>query len=284
MLPIHLIKFWYPEAIAFFVTTWKNLMLFLEEDLAVGLMVKLLFVPLFHDSSIVGKALSLLFRIGRIIVGMFAFCIATILLFLIAGYWFCLPILAVLNKPEFFSRGFFLAGLGLFIIHIVTHPHKKVWQIKNQADLWLCSNFKKINLSFAKLLADRGVRLLLSNLELELSHVPNLEIKDPNEVANDAFKLAKSCGSQYLQASNFFVAAIKLLPNIDQFLLKFDLKPADFDEALLYLEKKNNRWRRVAFISLIREAGRDSVKVRRGWQTGWWRLRGEGRRACGARW
>ena len=61
-LPINLLKFWYPGAVAFFLRTWKNLVLFLEEDLAVGLMWKLLFTPLFHDSSFVGRVLSFIFN------------------------------------------------------------------------------------------------------------------------------------------------------------------------------------------------------------------------------
>ena len=58
LLPIHLLNFWYLEGLFFFARTWKNTILFLEEDLAVGLMYKLLFVPLFHDSSFVGAILS----------------------------------------------------------------------------------------------------------------------------------------------------------------------------------------------------------------------------------
>src|SRR3989344_5558853 len=90
---IHVIEFWYPEGIAFFLLTWKNLMLFLEEDLAVSLMWRLLFVPLFHDSSIVGRILSFLFRLIRIIMGLFAFFAASAILVVVALYWFALPLL-----------------------------------------------------------------------------------------------------------------------------------------------------------------------------------------------
>lgn len=244
-LPIHLLKFWYPESFAFFIRTWKNLMLFLEEDLAVGLMVKLLFVPLFHDATIVGHTLSFLFRVGRAVIGLFAFSIATLALLSIGGYWLTLPILAVFDKPEIVSRILFLAGLGLFIIHIVTHPHKKIWSIRDQSDLWSTSTFKKENLNFKKLLEDRQVINLLNNLELQIDHIPNLEIKDANALAMDAYKLAKASDSQYLNAPHFFVAALKQIPNIDQFLLKLDLKLTDFEETLVYLEKRENRWRKV---------------------------------------
>ena len=99
-LPISLVEFWYPEGIAFFLRIWKNLMLLLEEDLAVFLMWRLIFVPLFHDSSFVGRVLSFLFRLFRILIGLFAFALASLTLALIAFYWFGLPIFAVLDFPH----------------------------------------------------------------------------------------------------------------------------------------------------------------------------------------
>lgn len=244
-LPIHLLKFWYLEGLAFFVMTWKNLMLFLEEDLAVGLMVKLIFTPLFQDASIVGRSLSFLFRLGRILIGIFAFAIATLTLLAIGGYWLMLPLLTIFDKPELVSRVLFLAGVGLFIIHIATHPEKKVWLVGDIKDLWSTSTLKKENITFKKLLLDRAVTDLLANLELTLDHLPNFEITDVEGLAIDAFKLAKEAGSQYLEARHFFVVALRQIPNIDQFLLKIDLKLDDFEHALIYLEKKKNCWRRV---------------------------------------
>ena len=244
-LPIHLFKFWYLEGIVFFVITWKNLMLFLEEDLAVELMVRLIFTPLFQDGSIVGRFLSFLFRVGRIIIGLFAFAIATVSLLAIGGYWLSIPVLAVFDKPEFISRIFFLAGVGLFIIHIATHPHKKVWSVKDDKDLWSTSTVKKEKITFKNLFLSPGVTNLLSNLELEISNFPNFEITDIDDVALNAFKLAKTVGSQYLEPVHFFVAALQRIPNIDQTLLKLDLKLDDFTSALIYLEKKKNDWRRV---------------------------------------
>ncbi len=244
-LPIHLVEFWYPEGIIFFIRTWKNLILFLEEDLAVGLMWKLLFTPLFQDSSIFGHVLSFFFRTGRIIIGLFAFAIATILTVAVGLYWFLIPLLAIAPVPEVVglpSKVLFLGGLGLFIIHVFTHPHKKVW---NTTNLWLASTLKKENLKFAFLLQDKSVINLLANLELQLNTPPNWEITDIDLVAKKAFELAKTCGSEYVNPDHFFVAAVEQIPGIDNLLLKFDLKLADFEEALRYLETKNNTWRMI---------------------------------------
>ena len=243
--PIHLIEFWYPEGLFFFVRTWKNLMLFLEEDLAVGLMWRLLFTPLFHDASIVGHVLSFLFRVIRIIFGLFGFLLVTALLLAIGGYWLVVPVISMFSiHPvlDIVTRSVFLAGLGLFLIHLFSHPHKKIWSTN---DLWLASTVKKADLRFTNLLAEKSVQELLANLELQLDHLPNWDIQTLDEVGKKAFELAKASGSEYIGPRHFFVAALAQIPNIDNMLLKLDLKIADFEESVKYLEKKRKIWRSI---------------------------------------
>ena len=250
-LPIHLFKFWFIESIDVFFRTWKNLILFLEEDLAVGLMWKLLFIPLFHDSSIVGKFLSFFFRATRIAMGLFAFFAATAILIALAIYWLLLPILAFFDNPRYISGVLFLGGVGLFVIHIATHPHKKVWQVRNDPSagsgqsLWDAATVKKRSLNLKSLLTNFEVQNLLSHLEIQLDHIPSFEIKDADELIKKAYELAKVSNSEYITPRHFFVAAFKEIPGIDQFLLKFNLKISDFEKVLSYLEKKNNTWRKV---------------------------------------
>ncbi len=244
-LPIHAIKFWYLESIEVFIRTWKNLILYLEEDLAVGLMIKLLFAPLFHDSSYIGRGLSIIFRMGRILIGLFAFAMATVLMIAVAIYWLLLPMLAVMDMPQLLSRVLFLSGLGIFVIHVFTHPHKRVWSIRQPADFWQASTVKKEDLSFKRLLLDREVVSLLSNLEIEVSRLPDLQIADVEQLAKKAFELAKASGAQYITPYYYFVAQIQEIPNMDQFLLKMDLNLEDFSQALFYLEKKRQNWRKV---------------------------------------
>lgn len=257
ILPIHLVKFWYPESIGVLVRTLRNLILYLEEDLAVGLMVKLLFVPLFHDATIVGRALSFIFRMGRILIGLFAFASAAFLMIIISIYWLLLPIFAIINVPPYWfyqpyfalSRILFLAGLGFFFIHILTHPHKKVWSIRQaqdrQEDVWSASTVKKADLNFKRLLKEKEITDLLSNLEIQISHIPSFEIKDLDKVGLEAYEVAKKSGAQYLTPFHFFVASLKQIPNIDRFLLKLDLKTLDFENALFYLDQKRQTWRAV---------------------------------------
>lgn len=246
-LPIRLIEFWYPEGITFFVRTWRNLMLFLEEDLAVGLMWRLLFTPLFHDATIVGRGLSFLFRVVRILVGLFAFLIATIILLAVGGYFLILPILAFFDTPPLISRTLFFSCLGLFIINYFIHPHKKTWSVSgdNTQDIWQTSEINKEDLKFRKLISSFEVSDLLANLEIQLNGFPSIELADKDQLAKEAFDLAKKSVSPYIGARHFFVVALLKLPQIDQFLLKLDLTPTHFYKVLDFLEKKKQVWRRV---------------------------------------
>lgn len=245
-LPINLLKFWYPDSVAFFIRAWKNLMLFLEEDLAVTLMWRLLFTPLFHDSTIVGRILSFIFRFTRILMGLFAFAIATVILLTVGGYWLILPVAAMFDMPHIVSVALFLSGVGLFFLNLVFYPHKKIWQIgRNPEDFWKASLVKEEDLNFKKLLESFQVKDLLANLEVELAGIPAFEIIDKQGTIKKAYDLGKTCGSEFLGPAHFFVAALSDVPHIDTFLLKLELSLDDFEQALLYLEKKRQTWRRV---------------------------------------
>lgn len=243
-LPFSLIKFWYPQSASFLVRTWRNLMLLLEEDLAVALMWRLLFTPLFHDSSVVGRTLSLIFRLSRILIGLSAFLLVTSTLLLIGGFWFALPVLAFFNTPELISRVLFLSGLGFFLIDLASDPHKKVWQVSD-SNLWQAAKIKLADITFKKLLISREVMELLSNLELPSSIFADYEISNSGSLIRSAYELGKFCGSEYLGQQHFFVAAISEIPQIDRLLLTYELSVEDFKQTLRYLEKKRATWRRV---------------------------------------
>lgn len=244
-LPIKILLFWYPNSLAFFARTWKNMMLYLEEDLAVGLMFKLLFTPLFHDSSFVGRLLSIGFRLSRIAAGLFAFTAFTLIILFIGGWWLALPVLAIADMPELLSRILFLSGVGLFFLNLVFNPHKKIWQLKKSDSLWDASLIKKEKLNFKSLLAHPEVIDFLTNLEIERSGFPVYEIPDTEGWGRRAYELARICTSDYITARHFFVSAVLQIPGIDSVLNKLELGSEDFEKTLIYLEKKRNTWRRI---------------------------------------
>lgn len=207
-------------------------------------MWKLLFVPLFHDASIVGRILSFLFRLGRIFLGLVAFAIATLLIVLAAFYWFVLPGLAVKDGGAFHLLVLF-SGLGLFILHVSLHPHKKTWQIREGGEFWQASQVKKKNLSIKKLLRDPAVQILLELVEAKPAGFISLEIADKDQVGLSAYNLAKQTGSPHINANHFFMGVLENTPQIDQLLIKLGRRLEDFKQALSFLELKRSLWRRV---------------------------------------
>ncbi|MDO8638953.1 MAG: ATP-dependent Clp protease ATP-binding subunit [Candidatus Daviesbacteria bacterium] len=271
-LPIKLIKFWYPESLVFFLRTLRNTIFYLEEDLAVGLMFKLLFVPLFHDSSIVGKILSFCFRLFRIMIGIFAFLITSLFIFFISVYWFLLPVLIIVfivngifPELNLFNQLIFIAGIILFIFHIFSHPEKKLWLASRSGqvpstgstsslqassgqgkDIWKCSLISEKDLTFGKLLIKDEVKELLLYLEKTPEDFLNLNPQfDKNLVLQKALELGKQMEASYLDSRIFFASLILETPNIENFLMKIGLKNSDFIDVLNFFQKRTNKWRMV---------------------------------------
>lgn len=221
LLPIKLIKFWYPDSLAIFIRTWSNTINLLEEDLAVGLMLKLLFTPLFHDSSIFGRIMSFGFRITRIFIGLIAFVLTTLLILTLATVWFLLPILAL--APSFSAisitlKALLIFGLGIFGYRQLNNKPKAIEKDVNWIDLLNTSEVKK----------------LLWNLEINGEF-----LKGFNPGWSDNILPIKA-GPDYL-----FVALLQSIPGIENELLKVNLSIADFDKVLEFLEYKRGKNRAV---------------------------------------
>lgn len=247
LLPLHIINFWYLESVETFIRTWRNLILLLEEDLAVGLMWKLLFTPLFQDSTIVGRVLSFIFRFFRILIGLFAFTLASVLMFCLAIFWLLLPLLAILGMFGLFSKAILVLGIGLFVVHTILHPHKKVWQASKD-NLWEASLIKRKDLNFKSLLLANEVRDLLDYLEIKQEQLPQIVFLDglQDQIITGAYDLAKASGACFIGPSHLFIALMQNTPNIDPELLKLNLHIQDFKECQQYLDKKKQYWRVVA--------------------------------------
>lgn len=273
-LPLHLLQFWYPETVIVFARTLRNLLLYLEEDLAVGLMVKLLFVPLFHDSTIVGRILSFFFRLFRILLGVCAFAMVIIALLAGAIYWLLLPVLAVILPDPWglISKGLAFSGIVLFTNHILSHPHKKLWQIKDPTEVWQASFVKKKDIDFVKLGQHPSVKQLLLYLEQTpeniAAQVQQLSGQNPNFplqlLSERVLELGKQAVSPYLLPVHFYVVYLSLVPNIDMALLKINLTFNDFIEALSFVQKRYERWK----VSLIFDED-FAVKHLKGVNRGW---------------
>lgn len=251
--PANLIYFWYFEGLLFFIRVFKNTLLFLEEDMAVGLMLKLLFVPLFHDSSIVGRLLSLVFRLTRVVFGLISFAVVGLFIIALAFFWFSLPLLVVFSffniifpvEVVWALLGCLLFGLTVYINQLINNPPKPLWKAKNSSQIWTATKSKKTQISFEKLLKDPEVLGFIKSLEKVVVDFPVPQFNLDAEFESKVFELAKKSSARFITPAYFFVAEILTAANYSDQLMKMDLKTDDLTDALEFLEFKRNRWRKI---------------------------------------
>lgn len=257
LIPLHLLFFWYPKSAVVFLRSLKNILLILEEDLAVGLMLRLLFIPLFHDASIVGRILSFFFRLGRVLIGIFGFLCATILVFIIALIWFSAPfslIAVVFNLvPPFpyddifiiINITFITLGMALFIMKIFYRGLKNLWQVNSLKDIWKATKLKPADVTWDKLLKTYEMEIFLGSLEMIPQNFAGWQINLDDKILERAFELTKLSQAQHVTEAHFWTAMLENIPGVSNQLLKVNLKLEDFEGALSYLETTRNRWRKI---------------------------------------
>ncbi len=242
-LPVRLIKFFYFDSVHFFKNLWKNSLRLVEEDLAIELMLQLLFVPLFHDSSYVGRVLSFIFRLSRVLIGLFAYVIVTIIILLIALIWYYSPILFFSQSLKFVPIAVISGGVLLFLLEVLIYPAKKIKQLSISSQLHLATKLNFQKLSWDKILASPSVKELIFRLEVPEEIFNNLTFQIDQPMLERIFELAKQTEADYLQESYFFVANLGLHPEINTALIKYQIQTADFHQALTFTQLRDNKHR-----------------------------------------
>jgi hypothetical protein len=256
--PIRLFLFWYPHAVIVFLRILKNSIQLLEEELGVGVMARLIFTPMFHDRSFVGRLVSFAFRLTRIFMGLIAYIMAALIILALAAIWFTLPLLLpyliavpvdgfslVQEEIVYVLFGVLIFGLALFTSHLIHRPLKKVRQLKDASQIWKSTNLSLKNITWDYLIKTHEVEQLLQSLEVTIDKLPKIEITINDELEKTIYQIAKDCQALYITPGYFFVAAITLAPSIANDLLKTNLITKDFEEALKFWEYKRNHWRVV---------------------------------------
>jgi ATP-dependent Clp protease ATP-binding subunit ClpC len=253
LLPKRLLWFWYTDAVAFFVTFVRHTSLYLEEDLGVSLMWRLLFVPMFHDGSLVGWVLSFCFRLFRICIGVFAIGVSALGILFLATYWFLVPLLVVMfailpHWLQTLDLVVFFSGMTLYIHHLFTYPPKKAPEIKDVSEIWQASHLTPEKVRYELLLNDEQVLSFLHYLEIEKDEFSMVFSQttafDLQYIAPQVFDLIQSVPPEYIESRYFLVGWLLSLPHIDGLLMKLNLTQDDLVDGLAFFQKRAEHWRR----------------------------------------
>lgn len=122
-LPYHFAR-WYVTQLPFKILRFfLNTNLYIEDILAIRLHTRLFFVPLFHDTTIIGRISSVIFRMTRIFGGVWVLLCANMLLAIAVLLWFFLPVAPFINK---FAFAVWPILFFVYAKYIFLHPTKRL--------------------------------------------------------------------------------------------------------------------------------------------------------------
>ncbi|MFH1280230.1 MAG: ATP-dependent Clp protease ATP-binding subunit [Candidatus Beckwithbacteria bacterium] len=179
---------------------FRNLIVFLDNKMAVSLMFRMMFVPLFHDTSLVGRFLSFIFRFSRVILGGLVLGSVIVAMIFWMMVWILLPVVTVIYFKEI---GVILVG-GLWVVSKVIS--KRPGAFKKY--IKLAKNNSKVLKKL--IIKDEKVLEILNQLEMSEKSLENLEtiliVSDWEKLAlNEANQLKDDC----LSSKHFLLALLK---------------------------------------------------------------------------
>jgi len=249
--------FWYIRIPGRFLILLKRATIVGEDRLAITLMTRLLFTPLFHDPSIVGRLVGFFYRLFRIIFGtlLIVFCLLFITTVLLA--WLLFPpfcLYQMLTTDLLFVLPLFLAAI-VVVIHRSRYPKFRISEVRDEPvvkadDITTREALRVIDLDATRFLttAHNFPRLenLLQRLEvpvpLKISGVA-LQVFRDKRVWEIAFREAVETGADYLQLEHLFfgVLAFEEMKDVVEDL---GLKIEDVHEAIKWIYQQEKWGRR----------------------------------------
>ena len=238
--------FWYVRGTIFFLRSFYRLLIYLDQGFAVTIMLRLFFVPLFGDYSLIGRCLAIVFRLGRIIIGVLAIIISQLSLVTLFGMWLILPF-ALLSR--YLELGILVIGVA-WILAFVTRlgrPHRLIKGPYKEGLFILdfCAEKARDLVRSAVDPVDLFRRLVNSAaladflIRLGPGEVPKEKFSGLtlDEVYRTAYELAYELGFPSINVSHLFTALLKL----------GGIRCDDARQVLIW-ERRKRDWVRAPFI------------------------------------
>ena len=243
---VHFPVFWYKDSLKWWTRFFRNLLVFLDNKLAVRLMLKMMFVPLFHDTSVLGRFLSLSFRLIRVIVGGALIILTMLAMSFWLVTWLVLPIIML------FGTGI-VGWLVLTVVWLVdfnkqlNKPLKlknglKISQLKHYVNKKTLKLIKKANNDslaiIVALASDKTIGSLIKRLEISSETLKNLK---PMMIYKDwlgqAYEQAVEVEAEEISEKHFLLALLK----------EESLRYAEAKQTIKWLDKQAY-WSKTPFV------------------------------------
>ncbi|MCH7951890.1 AAA family ATPase [Patescibacteria group bacterium] len=199
---IHFPRFWYIDTPAWWVRFFKRLLIFLDNQLAVRLMIQLWLVPVWQDTTIIGRGLSFTFRTVRVVIGgiiISATALAAVFWVLI---WLLLPMVLLVYTPWSLAV-FLLVWIIDAALQVVVRQRDPALTVLRQAQA-------DVNRLRKELVQQEDVISLLNSIEQDGLPEKSLSVS-LEEVMRLSEKERKQAGDENLRVEHLFLGVLSLL-------------------------------------------------------------------------
>ncbi len=244
---------WYKDAPLHFPYLLRNINLIWEDLLAIRLMARFLFVPLFHDTTIWGRVLSILYRFGRIAVGVISLILVDIIFILLFIFWLIAPFYLIYLG----LKGIIILGLLVFVYALWGKggAREKIRDLRGQVnfDSLASADLKKIlsdskttyevlisllrSPSFQKILIRLGFSRDALIAEIEKNKERLTEAFEPENSRHLTLEKAVALSSYEINPAHLFLVILDTSKVFKEIITRFDLKPEYADEAVAWSEE-----------------------------------------------
>ena len=246
--------FWYIRVPGRFLILLKRAAIVLEDRLAIILMARLLFTPLFRDPSLVGRLVGFLYRLFRILLGLLGLLLGVLIILTVFFLWLLFPpfcVYQMFTTDPLFVLPLILAAL-MVVAHRARHPKFRIAEVKDGPvvkadDITTREALRVLEFDATRFLTTAHnlprLKNLLQRLEIETPLKVSgyaLQVFRDKRVWEIAFEEAVKSSADYLQLEHLFFGVLGF-EEMREVLEDLGLKIEDVHEAIKWVFEQE-RW------------------------------------------
>jgi ATP-dependent Clp protease ATP-binding subunit ClpC len=229
-----------------------RMLIILNNQLSLTLNLKLLFVPIYGDYSIVGRLVGIVFRLMSIVSGLLVFITILAISVSVPLAWIFIPLIAA----TYLDINIVVIICALIIYwYLETHTAPKIKIENNKDDIR--KSFKKESLDIItrlntnnqkatiNLLKSTNIINLLEKTELLSANLTTKfstsNLTDFRTLKEDAFNLAKELEHKYVETEHVFFCLLKKIEKIDLFLATYNSELDTIKETIKWLIREREK-------------------------------------------
>lgn len=262
-LPKDLVKFciwWLSIAPAKVFTLCKRILVFVNNEFAFTLNLRLMFTPIYGDYSIVGRIIGFVFRMIEIVFGIIFTSVIAVFMFVSPVLWWTLPLVIT-----YYARILIVpvAILGFFLWKKATKniPDKKVKQISKDNNIQ--SSFRPDALDAFRFIEDKNVdgissiikkaeiRFLLKKAELLnnefIQKISETKTLNGANIAQSAYDFALKQNTRYVEIEHVFLGIITNIPKFEIIMATYNSTPNVLIETARWILEEREKLDKVFF-------------------------------------